>query len=63
MIKIVLYNVMGGGEVRKYIHNQDDERVILTKFDDYYNVMYYSRKEPRYEDYWVNRDVYKDTFE
>ena len=49
--------------VKPYVWNtffiqDNDEDVIQTKFNDYYYVMYNSKKIPRYSDLWKERKVY-----
>jgi hypothetical protein len=43
---------------KHYIMNNHGEKCILTKFDNYYHIMYGSRNTPHYGKYWNNNDVY-----
>ena len=41
----------------KFIYNNNKE-LIQTKFDNYYDIMYTSKKTPRYGELWKQRKVY-----
>ena len=42
-----------------YITDTDDKELVQTKFDNYYYVMYTSKKTPRYGKLWDQKKVFK----
>ena len=41
-----------------FIQDYDGNDLVQTKFDDYYYVMYSSKKTPRYNELWLDKKIY-----